>query len=419
MKKIFLILIIFLSSCSSQEITIENDFLQEENISKINNISQEKIILEDKEVVIEEHKDLVLEDKEIETEYSTWRETPEIPSEAEMQELPDCDGLTFTDYPVDMKEIYEITPIGNLAPPGHTFPTDHSYLHIHAGGESSESIELYAPADVYIENVYSMTGATTDPIDYTIYFSLCKDIIGYYNHVKELSPQLEAMLKDVNCEDFGQQESTACSKNLLEKVDAGTLIGKVGGLQGNFDFGLIDLRKELDYVNINRYPTRSRYVQCVYDYYPKEMQETFFSLIKRNSSDKCGIIQQDVEGTLQGNWFNEDASQEYVVDWTQYLAFVHDNSYPDISVISIGGIVTDATKFEFSAQDSGTKNMNFADVTVDGNIYCYEDEDPLSHGQDDGKILVKMESATNIQIEWQSGSCSSTEAFKNSEHYER
>ncbi len=371
-------------------------------------------IEETPEVIMEENppqEEIIIEEEvEVEESHNTFRDSPEIPSEAEMQELPDCEGLVFTQYPVDMNEIYEITPIGNLAPPGHTFPTDHSYLHINAGGESTETIPLYAPADVYIVSVYSVEGATNDPIDYTIYFSLCKDIIGYYNHVKELSTELEKLVKNVECEDYNQAESSACTKNLLQKVDAGTHLGKVGALQGNFDFGLIDLSKELDYINIKRYPTRSRYVHCAYDYYQEDMQQTFFDLIKREDTPRCGVIEQDIAGTLQGNWFHETAEEEYVVDWSTYLAFVHDNNNPDLSVISIAGKITDATKFEFSAKDSGTIDREFSQVTANGDIYCYNGE---------GKILVEMISDEQIQVEWQSGSCASTERFKDPEMYER
>lgn len=412
MKRFLVIFILFLTACSTQiteetaQENISQEVVEEETI-------QEKISIEHEEEIIEEQP---------EKEYSTSRISSEIPSEAEMQLLPDCDGLFFTEYPVDMSELYEITPIGNLAPPGHTFPTDHSYLHLNAGGSSSEKIPLYAPADVTILEVYKTEGFTDDPQDYTIYFALCKDVIGYYNHVKEISTDIENILEDVSCESYGYDESDSCTKILFEKISAGTHMGEVGGLQGNFDFGLIDLSKELGYIHLERYPTRSRYVHCAYDYYPEDMQETFFDLIKREDTKyPCGVIEQDEEGTAKGNWFHETAEKEYVVDWSTYLALVADNNYPDMQVISIGGKIMDAAKFEFLPQSSGTKNRDFSDVKFDGKVYCYEDEHPYENGEsvDDGKILLQLVDEETLHIEWQSSSCSSSEELNDPEVYER
>ena len=41
-----------------------------------------------------------------------------------------CVDHPFTTYPVDFERIRSITPLGNLNPPGHTFPTDHMYFNI-------------------------------------------------------------------------------------------------------------------------------------------------------------------------------------------------------------------------------------------------------------------------------------------------
>lgn len=337
---------------------------------------------------------------------SERRANPELPSERERDQLPDCTDKFFTFFPVDMSKIYEITPRGNLAPPGHTLPTDHAYFHISAAGMTTETIPLYVPGDATIINVEAREGITQDPLDYTIYFALCQDVIGYYNHVKALSDELTSAVRKVKCEDLGTADS--CTKYIFYQVKAGTKLGEVGRLQGNFDFGLVDLRKPLPYANLERYPTRSRYIHCPFDYYISDMRDTFFNLIKRKDDQVCGVVAQDLPERLQGNWFHERAAAEYVVEWDTFLSFAHDTNTPEVQVVSIGGIFTQPSKYEFMPQISGTTNRDFSEVSADGKIYCYKDEQLSGDKKDEGRIIVQMTSSTELKIEHQPGTCPGT-----------
>ena len=80
------------------------------------------------------------------------RANSELPTEQEKEQLPDCNNKFFSTYPVDMSQVQGITPLGNLGPPGHTFPTDHTYLGVGEYG-SGKAFDLFAPADVYITQV--------------------------------------------------------------------------------------------------------------------------------------------------------------------------------------------------------------------------------------------------------------------------
>jgi len=348
------------------------------------------------------------------------RKNSELPTEQEKEQLPDCENKFFSTYPVDMSQVQGITPLGNLGPPGHTFPTDHTYLGVGEYG-SGKAFDLFAPADVYITSVSWVKGITDDPIDYTIYFALCKDIIGYYNHVKTTSAELNKLTDEVECEVYTNQHDDSCTKILLEKVEEGTLLGEVGLKQGNFDYGLIDLRKELNFVNPARHPTRTRFINCVYDYYKEGMQSTFFDLIKRNDENQCGTTMQDVPGTLKGTWFHETSPKEYVVDWDVFLAFVNDNEFPDIQVVSIAGFVTDPSKFKFEPKTSGFVDREFSQVKADGNIYCYQAADigKVNEPIPSGKIIVQLTSNTQLKIEHKSGSCGRSESFSNPSIYDR
>ncbi len=336
------------------------------------------------------------------------RSSPEIPSATEMQQLPECDGLEFNTFPVDMEKVYEISALGAIGPPGHTFPTEHSFIHLHATGTKTEKYNLYAPADVYITHVREQKGITKDPVDYTIYFALCKDIIGYFNHPKEISPEVQEILKDAECLDFGQEN--VCAKSVLGKVKAGTLLGKVGGNQGNFDFGLLDLSKTNSFANPKRYGVRSLHVQCPYEYYEESKKQKFFSLIKRDDAQKCGVIAQDIPGTLKGNWFYGEARADLSSDWDKHLAFVQESGDPGKQTVSIGGTVSSPKKITFTSQ-SGMTNPEFSSVMPDSRIHCFTDGS--------SKAIVQMVTPIEIKIEHKEGGCSASEQLENPSVYRR
>ena len=413
---IFIIGIIFIYGCAVEEIVEEP---QQEIAAPI--IKEETEVAE-KEKIEEDlgHEETQISEPKQNTLVKIRRKNPEIPTEQERETLPDCENKFFTTAPVDLSDVEEITPLGNIGPPAHTFPTDHTYIHL-GEYETNYAYSLFAPADVYITQVSWSKRATQDPIDYTIYFALCKDVIGYYNHVKITSEELNKITDKVECEDFKVQAENSCTKVLLEKVEEGTLLGEVGLKQGNFDFGLIDLRKELNFANPVRHPTRTRFIHCAYDYYREDLQKQFFDLIKRDDAQQCGITMQDIPGTLKGTWFHETSPKEYVVDWDVFLAFVNENDFPDVQVVSIAGIFTDSGKYKFIPKDSGFVDREFSQVTADGNIYCYHAADvgKINEPIPTGKILVQLTSDTQLKIEHKSGSCSGSESFKNPAIYNR
>ncbi len=340
------------------------------------------------------------------------RATPEFPSAVELAQIPECAGQQFVTTPVDIKKLTSISPLGNLGPPAHTLPTEHMFFHLTPGGATTETIPLSAPADISLTLVGFSRGATQDPIDYTLYFALCKDVVGYYNHVKEVSPELENLIAQSACMFPGESKETRCNIQTLHPIKNGANLGRVGRLQGNFDFGLIDFRKPLVFANPNRYGQRSLYIHCALDYYSSANRNTLYGLLERTDG-ACGQTAQDVPGTLKGNWFYGSARADMGGDWDKHLAFVDDNKNPLVSVISIGGVFSNAEKWEFTPETSGTTNRAFADVTPDGQIYCYEGKGKS------GRILTQLTSATELKIEKQAQACAADRAFTNPTTYTR
>ena len=380
-------------------------------------MNQDKISQQEFDNILEYLIDQGILQKEVFSEEKTFR--IEIPTEEERSQLPECEGKFFTTFPVNMNEVRSITPLGNLGPPGHTFPTQHPHIHLGEHG-TSDTYPLYTPADVFITSVSWQENITQDPIDYVVFFALCKDVIGYYNHVKELSDELDQIIEKVECESFSEKSEGSCTKVLLDKVKEGVLVGQVGLQQGNFDFGLIDLSKKLDFIKQERYPLRDQYLNCAFDYYKDPMKQQFYDLIDRVDSS-CGYVMQDIPKTLKGNWFHESAQKEYVVDWNVHLAFVDHYEDPSIQVVSIAGIFTEPSLFKFIPKTSGEINREFSQVGVDENIYCYEGSNVIRNFEAVplGKVLVQMTDDETLQIEHQTGSCNGNESFANPVIYNR
>ena len=354
---------------------------------------------------------------------SNYRSEPGIPSEQERSELPDCTDVLYTEPFIEISKINEITPLGNTEPPGHTFPTNHMYIHLFEQNTQIETLPLYAPGDIWLTYISESSGFM-DPLDYSFSFGVCKDVVGYFNHVKLLSPEMQVILDGAECLSFGSGPDE-CVVQVFIKIDAGTYLGEVGRLQGNFDFGTYDFRNENYYISPDKYGQRTLFMQCGFDYYAPELRSSFVDKFPTTAGDNCGKNHYDILGTLQGNWFNGDAIEPNPSDWVKHLYIGYDNDDPSFSVLSIGGTVTQQPqKWLFTASQSGTVNLA-PELTVPGNIiYCFDrTNDAPSYryrGFESGKMLMQLVNEMEMKIEYQSGNCIENLEFTDSAaFYER
>ncbi len=242
-----------------------------------------------------------------------------------------------------------------------------------------------------------------------MFFALCKDVIGYYIHIKTLADAVKELIRDIECEVWTVNPGNVCARRLVHQVAAGTVLGEVGDLQGNFDFGVYALRTNLAYANQQQYGGRSLHIVCPLNLYDDETRSELYAKIARTVEPKCGTVMQDVRGTLQGNWFLADVANP---SGDQQLAFVHENEDPSTAVISVGGTFTTHGKWQFAPQSVGLTNREFTDVTPDGNLYCYEADEP-------GRIIVQMKSTSELMIEHMQGSCINAVHFESATMYRR
>ena len=195
-------------------------------------------------------------------------------------------------------------------------------------------------------------------------------------------------------------------------------MGTVGGEHRSFDFGTYDYRVTRPAANPEQY-SKPRWgwghdpisTVCPIDLYDENTKELLDHKLEREIEPRCGVVMQDIPGTLQGNWFYGEESGYS----ENQLSFVHQNIDPTLVIIAIGGTFTDAARWRFTPTNTGKINREFSQVTPDGNIYCYEKKE----GGSDTRIIVEMVSDTKLKIEQQSGDCSGTSTFRNPTIYNR
>lgn len=350
------------------------------------------------------------------------RETYELLTERERASLPTCSESMLTRSPVDIDEIVSIEPIGSTSPPEHALPSSSTdtYVAVDTRG-TTKTVPLYAPGDIWITVVQPRYGVTADPEDHVIHYALCQDVFGIVDHVKGFSEELEKIVKNYECKYGGQPGDSQCPILVLEPIKAGTLLGTVGRMQGNFNFGTWDLRHENNFINPKRYGVRSLHSTCPLNYYTSPLKEKLTSLLERKDK-KCGTVEHDIANTAQGEWFYGDGGNRMYGDWVNHLYLGYDNRFPEVAVISVGGVVSAPLKWMFIPQKDGTKNVGFQYIK-DDRIFCYENSGSSSYRNYEkgpkGKILVQLADSKSIKIEHTTGACLISESFANPTLYKK
>jgi hypothetical protein len=310
--------------------------------------------------------------------------------------LPACgaENEFFTFSPLELADFMGLIPLGNLAPPAHTFPTDHMYFHINRVNRSqwelgTVRVPVVSPGHIWILEITVSEVLTADPAvtDYSIRFAPCRELRAFFIHMTSLSDDL---LQNVGadfdrCEEYetgGDRYRMCTARGLNIEVLPGQPIGTAGGTMYSnaLDLGVYDLRlNPLPFANSRRWSELSLHVACPLDYFSIDVRAALSERLGsgdatalRTAEPRCGEVEQDEPGSAQGVWFTpgtEDTNPE-----DPHLALVHDNIDPSIAVFSVGlsprssGIASDL--YYFHPEKSGATNLDFDSVTP-GEIICY------------------------------------------------
>jgi hypothetical protein len=315
--------------------------------------------------------------------------------------LASCSAAPFLTGPlVPFGNIRFVSPLGNLNPPGHTFPTDHIYVYMGVFAPIS------VPGALVVTNVLVQhrTGGGLPPFDdYAVTFYPCADVMIQLGHVASLATQFSARVGTITggCQapyQTGGFTYQQCRKDVNIPMAAGEVIGMTAA---TLDVLARDRRVTLTWVNPARLSDPAgefgdRHVSCPIDYFVASVGDALRSKlgggsVVRTTPPVCGEVMQDVPNSAAGRWFLP-GSPTYPEE--PHLALVHDNVDPALGAFSVGTSIPSlpANVYTFTPAPAGRVNLDFRHVTTIGEVECYA----TSRNQ---RVLVQLVSASRIRVQ--------------------
>ncbi|HRP33584.1 MAG TPA: hypothetical protein PKV73_16930 [Agriterribacter sp.] len=323
-------------------------------------------------------------------------------SKSDDEEKADIALGSLATVPFVIDDIAGIVPLGNLNPPGHTFPTKHTYPYFKTTGSPKS---LFAPGNLNVYQISrfrtTVSGISKD--DYKIEFGNPNGRNLFFAHVSSLSSKLQTAVGDFSdavCENYttGGSHINYCRKTVNVDVQDNEIIG-MGGTNPtsyNIDMGAFDNGTAI----------------CPLDLFTDEAKALMLPLfgntsgtIRRTANPLCGEWDLDIAGTAQGNWYRTGESRSLE---DMHIALVKDNVQPELPRISIGSNFFDIASgvYIFSTQNTGLINRAFAQVTNDGNTYCYNLKYLYGASVPNTSLILKLENNNTLIIEKRNCNCS-------------
>ena len=337
-------------------------------------------------------------------------------------------------------DLLVIVPLGNLNPTSHVFPTSHIYLYPRSqtpGDPNSPPaiVPVVFPGDATVTQIITvehryppMPNPPLDRVDHTDYqiaFATCSQVLLYFDHLGAIAPRLAAAIVGMGgCMTYmtGGQTVKRCSWDVNVPVAAGEPVGMTSAFNYAMDFGAYDARvTPLAYANPARdltSPSRIDFLHltCPLDEYVPAVEASLASRVglvgmPRTATPICGEIAQDKAGTAQGRWYAFATPKDPMLNFPEdpHLALVHDNADPRRAAFSVGtsipALAGEVLEF-LPARDPLRPRVNrdFAEVTTDGNVYCFEPPlttwgYPLPAGEPQPVLLVQLVDAGTLLVE--------------------
>ncbi|MGQ9720931.1 MAG: hypothetical protein ACUVXA_06360 [Candidatus Jordarchaeum sp.] len=234
--------------------------------------------------------------------------------------------FTFTHIPLEDDAYDSITPLGNLNPPSHTFPSDHIYFLLKNG-----TYDIVAPAKGVITQISNNTQEGGNYQDYTLRIRHTITFYSYFYHMSGLA--------DWILEKTGKITGFTL---VSIPVEAGQVVGRAEKQPGGsfcLDWGAKDYDVTLSFIHPETYGYGVEvHTVCPLDYLEESLKEKAYQKVNRIGEPRGGKIDYDILGRLSGNWFLE-GSQPGVWNYSTNLALVYYVHNASQMVVSVGGNV--------------------------------------------------------------------------------
>jgi hypothetical protein len=323
-------------------------------------------------------------------------------------EIPMLEPGSLTALPLDEVDFHVLTPLGNINPPGHVFPSDHGGFYVKHFGTPSN---VKSPGKLRIFEISRDrhgVGLPTQTQDFSIVFGHPDRYRLWLGHVSNITSKLMQAannFSDAQCNQYiaGGVTHEQCRKSVELDVEAGEIIGTAGTQPGQYgvDFGLF-INGKFECVLGYFAPAQRAILEARMGSYDPIWNIT----VLRTKPPLCGELYQNINGTLHGEWL-KTGSPRYPED--PHIGFFKDMVDPDIPRISVGsGLGNFAGGYlTFTPQASGFINRKFSEVTP-GNTYCYK---PTGYN---ASLLVRMNDNSSLQVEYRPScdcSCNTSYSF--------
>ncbi len=216
--------------------------------------------------------------------------------------------VIFEISPIEYAAISLATPLGNLNPPGHTFPSNHMGFYLK--GDAHHPVKAHASGTV--SQLHYNEGFD----DYAIQFKHTATFYSYLDHVENPRPSIK----------------------VGARVQAGDSVGMATSY---LDIGVIDYDTTRHFIIPGRYHENSLHCGNVYLYFAADVREHLLAKNTRTSEPRGGKIDFDIDGALSGNWFLEGTPVTWEASSWLYgdaqIAFVYDMWEPEKIRIVCGG----------------------------------------------------------------------------------
>jgi len=300
---------------------------------------------------------------------------------------------TFTSAPMGFDVITEIIALGNMSPPGHTLPTDHTYWRFSV---PSGRATVYAPGTGTITNVTSY--ASTN---------------GYAGQIQTITVQVTSTFSYV-------LDHLILTPGISTgtKLTGGQALGTTEREQtGNLDFGVVNTQlTRTGLAQPLRYSDKVINGDSPMKFYQDPLKSQVYAKVTRAGSEKDGKMDYDVAGRLVGAWFHESAppTPGIVGPEDKALVFAYDVLDPLKIQLSVSGYqLTMAGAFGVQGGAIVPVTVTSASGKIGYQLYSFQ-------GVLQGLLMVQMQDDTHIKVETFNGNTATTAEFtSNAKNYIR
>lgn len=300
--------------------------------------------------------------------------------------------VPLTVSPLDTATIFAVTPLGQIAPPGHVLPTDHIYISFvdpwsgaqQANDCRARPVRAAAAGVIFFVLVTEAAGDTKVDVQSSATFHY------YYDHVL-LRPGYTVGVR----------------------VAAGDTIATTTGRCPSMDLGVWDSGlTPSGFVNPSRYAGQSLHVLPPLRYFTEPLRSALYARVRLFAgvpADKDGRTDWGVKGRLAGDWFHSSlatASAEVIggpSGWPKSLSFAYDY-FDRRPLLSVGGTVSPALVTPLPV------DIDPATVGQSAGVVGFATQ-PYNGRVQPGWFLVQMTAEDRLRIEFFAGATARPTGF--------